>query len=106
MREELFQPLGMSTAGFGRPRTKTRLGEPTLHSKGAGGYEPEPDDNVNVMSAFAPAGDVHCSIRDFAKFASYELNATQGHDSLLSPATAKRWQELLSTATPLIYPQA
>jgi CubicO group peptidase (beta-lactamase class C family) len=94
MESEVFQPLGMTRAGFGRPRTKERPNEPTLHSKGAAGYEPEADDRVNVGAAFAPAGDVHCSIRDFAKFAKYELNAAMGKDPLLTPATVQRWQAL------------
>jgi CubicO group peptidase (beta-lactamase class C family) len=94
MEEEVFKPLGMTTAGFGRPRTKERPSEPSLHRKGEMGYEPEPEGQMNRMAALAPAGDVHCSIRDFARFASYELNAAQGNDSLLQAATAKRFQEL------------
>jgi CubicO group peptidase (beta-lactamase class C family) len=94
METEVFQPLGMTTAGFGRPRTKERPNEPSLHSKGQADYEAEADDRLIVMAALAPAGDVHCSIRDFAKFAAYELNAAKGNDSLLRAATAQRWQEL------------
>jgi len=105
MRAEVFEPLGMSTAGFGRPRSKERPNEPTLHRKTDAGFEPEPDDRVNVMAVFAAAGDVHCSIRDFAKFASYELNAANGNDTLLKPATAKRFRELSQTTAPLMYPK-
>jgi CubicO group peptidase (beta-lactamase class C family) len=94
MEEEVFKPLGMATAGFGRPWSKERPSEPALHRKGDQGYEPEADGQANPMAALAPAGDVHCSIRDFARFASYELNAAQWKDSLLQPATAKRRQEL------------
>jgi hypothetical protein len=42
----------------------------------------------------ANAGGVHCSIRDFAKFASYELSAARGKGALLKPAIAQRAQEL------------
>ena len=48
---------------------------------------------------------MHCSIRDFAKFASYELNGANGNDTMLKPATAKRLRELSQGAGPLIYPQ-
>src|SRR5439155_10780716 len=41
MEDEVFKPLGMTTAGFGRPRTKERPNEPSLHRKGDQGYEPE-----------------------------------------------------------------
>jgi CubicO group peptidase (beta-lactamase class C family) len=94
MQAEVFQPLGMTMAGFGRPRSKDRPNEPTLHSKTLAGFEPEADDRVNVMEVFAPAGNAHCSIRDFAKFAIYELASAQGKNSLLRPATAQRWQEI------------
>jgi CubicO group peptidase (beta-lactamase class C family) len=96
MEEEVFKPLGMTTAGFGRPRTKDRPSEPAMHRKGDNGYEPEAVRQDHGAKVLAPAGDVHCSIRDFARFASYELNATQGRDSLLQPATAKRYHELSS----------
>jgi CubicO group peptidase (beta-lactamase class C family) len=105
MQAEVVQPLGMSTAGFGRPRSKDRPNEPTLHRKTDTGFEPEPDDRENVMAVFAPAGDVHCSIRDFAKFASYELNAANGNNTLLKPATAKRLRELSQSGGPLVYPK-
>jgi CubicO group peptidase (beta-lactamase class C family) len=100
MQSEVFQPLGMTTAGFGTPRSKDRPNEPTLHNKTDTGFEPEADDRVNVLEAFAPAGNVHCSIRDFAKFAAYELAAAQGHNSLLNPATAQRLRELSRPAAP------
>jgi CubicO group peptidase (beta-lactamase class C family) len=105
MRTEVFEPLGMGTAGFGRPRSKDRPNEPTLHRKTDTGFEPEPDERVNLMAVFAPAGDVHCSIRDFAKFASYELNAANGNNTLLKPETAKRLRELPEGAGPLVYPK-
>jgi CubicO group peptidase (beta-lactamase class C family) len=105
MRTELFEPLAMNTAGIGRPRSAMRPNEPTLHRKTESGYLPEPADRENLMALFAPAGDVHCSIRDFAKYAIYELNAANGNDSLLKPATARQLRELPPSAGPLIYPQ-
>jgi CubicO group peptidase (beta-lactamase class C family) len=104
MQAEVFEPLGMATAGFGRPRSNDRPNEPTLHRKMETGFEPEPDDRNNLMAVFAPAGDAHCSIRDFAKFASYELNAALGNDMLLKPTTAKKRQEMLKSPLPLVYP--
>jgi CubicO group peptidase (beta-lactamase class C family) len=105
MRAEVFEPLAMSTAGFGRPRSNDRPDEPSLHRKTDTGFEPESDERSDVMALFAPAGDAHCSIRDFAKYASYELNAANGNDTLLKPATAKRLRELSQGAGPLIYPK-
>lgn len=94
MEEEVFKPLGMVRAGFGRPRSQERAHEPWRHFKRGKGYVPEPDSEDLKVEALAAAGDVHCSIRDFAKFAAYELAAAQGKDRLLKPATAARWQKL------------
>jgi CubicO group peptidase (beta-lactamase class C family) len=94
MTEEVFKPLSMATAGFGRPRTKDRPHEPWLHQWTGEQYEPESEHRVNVMEALAPAGNVHCSIRDFAKFAAYELSAARGNNRLLSMETANRFREL------------
>jgi CubicO group peptidase (beta-lactamase class C family) len=95
MEEEVFKPLPLTKAGFGRPRSKERPHEPWLHRKGDQGYEPEPKEpQAEPAAALAGAGGVHCSIRDFARFAAYELAAARGKDALRQPATAKRWQEL------------
>jgi CubicO group peptidase (beta-lactamase class C family) len=64
MRAEVFEPLGMRTAGIGHPRSKERPNEPVLHRKTDAGFEPEADERENMMALFAPAGDVHCSNRD------------------------------------------
>ena len=94
-QEEVFEPLGMKSAGFGRPWSKERPHEPRSHVKGKDGYELEPEGRPGGPSlALAAAGAVHCSIRDFAKFASHELAAAQGKNRLIKPATAKRWQEI------------
>jgi len=95
MEEQVFKPLGLTKAGFGRPRSKERPNEPWLHRQGANGYEPESKEpQAEPAAVMAGAGGVHCSIRDFARFASYELSAARGKDTLRKPATAKRWQEL------------
>jgi CubicO group peptidase (beta-lactamase class C family) len=95
MEEEVFEPLRLTKAGFGRPRSKERPNEPWLHRKGEKGYEPEPKEpQAEPAAVLAGAGGVHCSIRDFARFASYELSAARGKDALRKPATARRWQEL------------
>jgi len=95
MQDEVFKPLQMASAGFGRPRTKDNPNEPALHAKGAGGYQPAPEERrIGPDQILAGAGGVHCAVRDFAKFAAYEMLAAQGKDTLLKPATAKRWQEI------------
>jgi CubicO group peptidase (beta-lactamase class C family) len=100
MEEQVFRPLGMTRAGIGRPRSPERPNEPWLHLKEEQGYVPEPDRERVAMAVLEAAGSVHCSIRDFARLASYELSAAQGKDPLLKPATAKRSQEIIGGDQP------
>jgi CubicO group peptidase (beta-lactamase class C family) len=99
MEDEVFKPLRLTKAGFGRPRSKERPDEPWLHRKGEKGYEPEPEEPQAEPGTLAGAGGVACSIRDFAKFASHKLSAAQGKDGLLKPGTAKRLRELSQNDT-------
>src|SRR5690606_16090689 len=74
LTEHLFEPLGMSSAGFGNPATRTRPEQPHGHRMVNGkpvAIPPGPrDDNP---SAITPAGRVHASIMDFARYASFHL---------------------------------
>jgi CubicO group peptidase (beta-lactamase class C family) len=99
LHEHVFQPLGLAKAGFGAPRTKEHPDEPGPHIKGPNGYEVEPENRpAPAEGVFLGAGGVHCTVRDLVRFASYELAAAQGHDDLLGPETARRWQELSTGA--------
>lgn len=75
MQERLFAPLGMKSAGFRAPASSDRLDQPWGH-QGKTPVAPEPrGDNP---SAIAPAGMVHCTIEDWAKFARYHLQREPG----------------------------
>jgi CubicO group peptidase (beta-lactamase class C family) len=88
MMEMIFQPLGMSSAGFGAPARNNPTGEPLGHVRENGetiAVKPGPgDDNP---AAIAPAGGVHCSIGDFARYAIEQLRGAHGRSSLLSSPT-------------------
>src|SRR5262249_32079522 len=90
MEEEVFRPLGMSKAGFGRPRNKERPNEPWSHIKGPTGYRPEPADlPAGPGVVLAGAGGGHRPIPHFPRFASYQLSAPPGEDALRQPATPR-----------------
>ncbi|MBL8525918.1 MAG: beta-lactamase family protein [Betaproteobacteria bacterium] len=91
MDEKVFRPLGLKRTGWGRPWQPNRTSEPWLHLAGPEGYVPEPDRVRPPEQIFQAAGNAHMSVRDFALFAQYELNALQGKDGLLKPATSRRW---------------
>ena len=70
-REKIFRPLGMITAGFGPPGTREKNDQPRGHRSDGSPVEPGPgaDNPVGI----GPAGIVHCSIGDWAKFAAANL---------------------------------
>ena len=66
MKERLFTPLGMTTAGFGAPGTPGTVDQPWGHRRDENGvWSPRQFDNASVLG---PAGTVHLSIEDWAKF--------------------------------------
>jgi CubicO group peptidase (beta-lactamase class C family) len=84
MRERLFTPLAMATAGFGPPGKPGRLDEPWGHREVDGKIQAVQEDNA---PALGPAGTVHTSVPDWAKFAALHLRGAQGKARLLKPAT-------------------
>jgi len=86
MTEKLFKPLDMNTAGFGPPGTMGKTDQPWGHVRRAFVTIPQQEDNP---PAIAPAGRVHCSLDDLARYAMFHLqeHATNG---LLKPETLAR----------------
>ncbi len=75
----LFKPLGMDSAGFGAPATPGKVDQPYGHHIHEGklvSMDPQPaGDNP---PAITPAGRVHCSILDLAKYARFHLRGLKG----------------------------
>jgi CubicO group peptidase (beta-lactamase class C family) len=73
MRERLFQPLGISTGGFGRPGTAGKTDQPWGHSSILG----KPIDPGSPAAQFplyyGPAGLAHMTITDWARFIALHL---------------------------------
>src|ERR1035438_9243496 len=73
MRERLFQPLGISTGGFGPPGTAGKTDQPWGHSSVVG----KPLDPGSPAAQFpwyyGPAGLAHMTITDWAKFIGLHL---------------------------------
>jgi CubicO group peptidase (beta-lactamase class C family) len=63
----------MSSAGFGAPNTHNQIDQPWGHSNSwlRNKWQPDQTDNPEALG---PAGRVHCSIEDWAKFLSLQLN--------------------------------
>jgi CubicO group peptidase (beta-lactamase class C family) len=88
MRERLFKPLGMSSAGFGAPADRGMVRQPRGH-RGATPVEPT-EQGADNPPAIGPAGTVHCSAPDWAKFVALHLNGARGEGKLLKPETFKK----------------
>lgn len=84
MTEKLFKPLRMDTAGFGPPGTKDKTDQPWGHVRKLFKTEPVWLDNPPAIS---PAGRVHCSLDDLARYAMLHLQRT---NALLKPETMAR----------------
>ncbi|WP_337173060.1 serine hydrolase domain-containing protein [Paludisphaera sp.] len=85
-RARIFEPLNMYTAGFGAPGmdASSREPQPYGHQRTLGRLKPIRHDNAPVMG---PAGTVHCSILDWAKFAIAHLRGERPGARLLMPST-------------------
>ncbi len=89
MRTRVFAPLGMRTAGFGWP-AKGGAPQPWGHWKRLWRVVPQnPDGKYQLPSFLAPAGDVHMSMPDLARFLAAHLRALHGDSALLKPETAR-----------------
>jgi len=85
-REKIFRPLGMTTAGFGAPGTPAKNDQPRGHKADGSPVEPGPAADNPV--AIGPAGIVHCSIGDWAKFAAASLPSAK--TKLVKPETLEK----------------
>jgi CubicO group peptidase (beta-lactamase class C family) len=85
-REKIFRPLGMTTAGFGAPGTRAKNDQPRGHE--ADGSPVKPGPGADNPVAIGPAGIVHCSIGDWAKFAAANLPSAK--TKLVKPETLEK----------------
>lgn len=87
LREEVFEPLGMRSAGF----DATGAGQPQGHRGGHPMIERHTaDDGVPPM--FSPAGNMHMRLQDWATFCIDQLAGSRGEGRLLAPASYRLMQ--------------
>jgi CubicO group peptidase (beta-lactamase class C family) len=88
----VFKPLGLHSAGFGWPAAEDHPDEPHGHF-GAQPYmsvQEIGDDATGDLDYFGPAGHIHCSIEDFARFAAFHLAGLRGQDGVMKAQTIER----------------
>jgi CubicO group peptidase (beta-lactamase class C family) len=90
MQEYVFQRLGLRSAGFGWPAAADAT-QPWGHEEEAGGFQPhDPDGEYQLPAFLAPAGDVHMSVEDLARYAQAHLRGLQGRDPGLRLETFRK----------------
>jgi D-alanyl-D-alanine carboxypeptidase len=98
IKEALFIPLNMSSAGFGPPGSSQSIDQPRGHDDKGNPVSPDPlADNPASMG---PAGTAHMSIIDWAKFINLHLQAARGNPCLLTAASFKKLQQPIDNPPP------
>ncbi len=91
IQEEVFQPLGITTGGFGAPRGPGPRDQPWGHTRDGGRWNPfAPGPGADNPAALGPAGTVHMSLADMALYAQAHLARGRGQGGLLEPASFAR----------------
>lgn len=86
--EKLFIPLGMTTAGFGTPATPRHLDQPWGHQLAGTVITPlDSAPNADNPPGIGPAGTVHCSLEDMARYVAFHLSGHKADTPLLSKAS-------------------
>jgi CubicO group peptidase (beta-lactamase class C family) len=89
--DEVFDPLQMKSAGSGGTGTPGQIDQPWPHTadgKPAAGNGP----NIDNPPVMGPAGRVHCTIQDWARFIQDQLRGARAEPALLKPASYQTLQ--------------
>jgi len=74
MQKRLFDPLKMTSVGFGAPNTPNEIDQPWGHKKAwyKIGWKADQSDNPEALG---PAGMIHLNIEDWAKFLALQMTS-------------------------------
>jgi D-alanyl-D-alanine carboxypeptidase len=97
MKKRLFEPLGMGSCGFGPPASSGKVDQPWAHLKKDGSLiAVEPGPASDNPLGLGPAGTVHCSLTDWARFVELHLKGALGEKTIVSPESIARLQTAAS----------
>lgn len=92
MRERLFAPLDLGSAGFGPPRSDGEsLTEPRGH-RHLLGITLAAGETADNNAIIGPAGTVHMTVEDLARYGYEHLRGERGEGTLLSASSYQRLQ--------------
>jgi D-alanyl-D-alanine carboxypeptidase len=92
IREQVFEPLDITNAGFGAPGLSSKIDQPRGHADTAGKLAPLDPESAEADNppALGPAGTINISLRDWARFAQDQLDGENGHGKLLKAASYRK----------------
>ncbi len=100
MGQNLFQPLGMSTARFGSPANPNSIDGPWEHVKEKGQIKHRPPRADQSLQARSPVGrNLVMSMTDLGKFVALHLKGARGESRFLKPKTFEFIHQPDSVAT-------
>lgn len=94
MRERVFAPLGMKSAGFGWPARDDRNQPWGHHLRGDRRVPHDPRGRYEPGAVMAPAVDIHLSIGDLGRFVADQARGLAGKPALLRAQTYRRMHAL------------
>jgi CubicO group peptidase (beta-lactamase class C family) len=99
MQDHVFQRFGLRSGGFGWPAA-TDGSQPTGHEEEGGEFQPDdPGGDYHLPDFLAPAGDVHVSVEDLARYAQAHLRGLQGRDTRLRLETFRKLHTPMTART-------
>jgi CubicO group peptidase (beta-lactamase class C family) len=91
MRDMLFRPLKLDSAGFGAPGSPRDVDQPWGHLRAASRLGPiTPGPFADNPPVIGPAGTVHAGIGDFARYAGWHADEARRDDSRLKAASFRK----------------
>jgi CubicO group peptidase (beta-lactamase class C family) len=90
VQEHVFDRLGLATAGFGWPAAMDPA-QPWGHEEDEEGFQPhDPLGEYHLPIFLAPAGDLHMSVEDLARYAQAHMAGLQRRSTWLRQETLRK----------------
>jgi CubicO group peptidase (beta-lactamase class C family) len=89
LKREVFEPLKLTGAGFGPPKSSDKTLEQPRGHRVSGSWKVPADDDEDLTPIISPAGMVHMTLEGLSTFATEHLRGDLGKGQLLSAETYK-----------------
>ncbi len=92
VRDEVLSPLGLASAGNGPPGVRDLISQPRGHRRASSGtlIPVEPGVAADNPPYLGPAGRLHMTVSDLARWGQAHLRGERGQDSIVKADTFKR----------------